>query len=129
MTTREQVGTGIRGVVYVIHFDRPYKVTRPDGRTVEVRHYIGWSSSKAMLRYRLAHHMAGRGSRLMAAVSKAGITWQVVAVFHDADRHFERLLHRRRDTPRWCPCCTETERRVRMLRRQLKVLNGKAVPA
>jgi hypothetical protein len=61
----------------------------------------------------------------MAAVSKAGIGWSVVAVFYQADRHFERLLHSRRDTKRWCPSCMDTRRHVQRLRRSLAALNGK----
>jgi hypothetical protein len=111
---RAQIGAGQLGVVYVLCFDRPYSQRR-GARTVAVRHYIGWSSSRAMLKRRLSYHAEGRGARLLAAVAAAGITWRVVAIFPAADRHFERWLHAKARTPDWCPRCQHTRRHVRRL--------------
>jgi hypothetical protein len=120
---RQRIGTGALGLVYVLHFDRPVLFTR-GGRTVEVRHYIGWSRSVAMLRRRLAHHADGQGARLLAAASAAGITWTRAATFHQADRHFERYLHASKRTPAWCPCCARerAERRPHVRVRRLRTI-------
>lgn len=123
---RARIGTGALGLVYLLHLDKPVLFER-GGRTVEVRHYIGWSRSVAMLRRRLAHHADGNGARLLAAASRAGITWTLAAVFRKADRHFERYLHASKRTPDWCPCCCReraerrTHTRVRRLRTILRL--------
>jgi predicted GIY-YIG superfamily endonuclease len=90
---------GERGTVYLIHFDANY---------AHARHYLGWAKS---LNKRLDHHRAGRGARLMAAVSRSGISWRVVRTWEDQDRAFERKLHRRKETPRLCPVCRAERRR------------------
>lgn len=87
----------MKGLVYLVHFDRPYK---------HASHYIGWSRQ---LEARLAHHRAGRGSTLMRAVSEAGIPWEVVRIWPDADRNFERRLKNMKNAPRLCPICSGEE--------------------
>lgn len=81
-------------VVYLLHFAAPYK---------HARHYVGYSER---LTERLAHHAAGRGARLMAAVSAAGIDYTVARVWKGADRTFERRLHRRNGAAPLCPVCS-----------------------
>ena len=81
-------------VVYLLHFAAPYQ---------HARHYLGWS---ACLRARLAHHLDGRGARLMAAVAGAGIDVTVARVWAGADRATERRLHRRKGNRTLCPICS-----------------------
>lgn len=84
--------TNVPGTVYLIHFDRPL---------CHARHYIGWA---AQLDRRLAHHAGGTGSKLMAAVARAGIGWQVARTW-PGDRFFERRLKNRKNAARLCPIC------------------------
>lgn len=81
------------GTVYLIHFDRPYR---------HAQHYIGWAKD---LEKRIAQHRSGNGSKLMAAVVKKGITFEVVRTWHNVDRHFERKLKNRRCAGQLCPLC------------------------
>lgn len=113
------IGTGQLGLVYVLCFDRPY-LSRKNDQPMEVRHYIGWTHSAAMLRRRLSHHRTGQGARLLDAVARAGIGWTVVAIFRHADRHFERWLHQLAKTNKWCPRCASTHRHIRRYRQRLR---------
>lgn len=83
-----------RQVVYLLHFATPYQ---------HARHYVGWSEQ---LEARLAHHREGRGARLMAAVSEAGIDFTVARLWQGADRAFERRLHNAGGKARLCPICS-----------------------
>lgn len=83
------------GTVYLIHFDRPLG---------HARHYVGWTED---LVERIRQHDRGNGARLMAAVTEAGIRWNVVRTWDDVDRHFERRLKRQKNTHRFCPICHE----------------------
>jgi hypothetical protein len=49
------------GVIYLLHFDRPYR---------HARHYCGWTND---LPARLADHAIGRGARLLEVVAAEGI--------------------------------------------------------
>ena len=81
--------------VYLIHFDPPYK---------HARHYLGWARN---IDKRVAHHLAGRGARLTQVAADVGIQMEMVRVWPDADRTFERELKNRKNTPKLCPRCTE----------------------
>src|SRR2546429_388192 len=48
-----------RGVVYLLHFDRPYR---------HAAHYTGWTSHPLD---RLDEHETGRGARLLAGITRA----------------------------------------------------------
>lgn len=78
---------------YLIHFETPLH---------HARHYLGYADDIAR---RLRQHRAGRGARLMAVVSEQGIDWQCVRVWVGEDRHFERRLKNRHESPRLCPVC------------------------
>jgi hypothetical protein len=93
-TDRRAVTFPTGSVVYLIHFATPYQ---------HARHYLGWSQC---LQARLAHHLAGRGARLMAAVAGAGIDVTVARVWEGADRTAERRLHNRRQNAALCPICS-----------------------
>lgn len=86
---------GVPGTIYLLHFERPYR---------HARHYIGWTK-KNCLNARLDHHRAGSGSRLMAAVSAAGITFTIARLW-TGTRNDERALKRKKNAPaRLCPIC------------------------
>lgn len=79
--------------VYLVHLEQP---------RAHARHYIGWSQN---LPRRIAHHRAGNGARLLAAVSAAGGRYVVARVW-TGTRTDERRLHRAKCSPRLCPICT-----------------------
>lgn len=84
-------------MIYVLHFEQPL---------AHARHYIGFTQGSWSYRLRLAHHRAGSGARLMAAVGKAGIRWQPVLTL-PGGRCEERRLKDRKDVgKRLCPVCT-----------------------
>lgn len=88
----------IPGTIYLLHFSRPF---------AHARHYIGWTTD---LEKRLATHRAGDGSRLLRAVVKSGITFEVARLWLEKTRDFERKLHRRKDTRKMCPICKASRR-------------------
>ena len=79
-------------IVYLLHFYLPYK---------HARHYLGSTDD---LTARLHQHATGRGARLLAVASAAGIHWTLVRAW-PGDRTRERKLknHHRRAL---CPLCT-----------------------
>lgn len=83
----------MNGIVYLLHFDPP---------VAHARHYLGWTQN---LGQRLADHRRGAGSPLVAAAVRAGATVELARQWDDVDRHFERRLKNRHETPRMCPVC------------------------
>lgn len=79
--------------IYLIHLDRPL--------SNHASHYCGWTTN---LSQRLAEHRAGTGSRFMAAVAEAGITWSVVRTWK-GDRREERRLKRTGKLWTYCERC------------------------
>lgn len=88
-------------MVYLIHFSTPYK---------HARHYIGYTDCLAA---RLRHHRAGTGSRLMKAVTEAGIGWKVARKWPEGTRTFERQLKDRHKASQLCPTCRREAKRGR----------------
>jgi predicted GIY-YIG superfamily endonuclease len=86
------VPVGRLGVVYLLHFDRPY---------VHARHYTGFATD---LDARLAKHAAGRGARLLEVVKDAGIGWRLARTW-PGTRATERALKRQGGASRRCPLC------------------------
>ena len=86
-------------MLYLLHFERPYH---------HARHYLGYSRDEKTLPKRIEHHANGTGSRLMAAVSAAGIGFAVVRTWADGDRNLERRLKDRKHGPKLCPLCRAT---------------------
>lgn len=80
------------GVVYLLHFDRPYR---------HARHYTGWTAD---LPARLADHGSGRGARLLEVVAGAGIGWRLARTW-TGGRALERALKRQGGAARRCPLC------------------------
>lgn len=83
-------------MVYLLHFREPYK---------GVQHYIGFAETPATFKRRLEHHRKGTGAKLMHAVAKAGIEFDVAVVWEDGDRNFERQLKNKKHSSRICPLC------------------------
>lgn len=81
-----------RGVVYLLHFERPYR---------HAKHYTGWTTD---LEARLAEHRAGRGARLLAVIGQAGIGWSLARTW-DGTKGRERQLKRTGGASRRCPMC------------------------
>lgn len=97
-------------LVYLIHFEAGLHVA--DNRYAQ--HYIGFVQNAHTLHNRMHCHRSGNGSRLMAAVTAAGIPWNIVRVWDDADRYFERKLKRTAKATVLCPvCASERGHRLR----------------
>jgi hypothetical protein len=90
------------GTVYLIHFHQPIGGHPRGGPRSFAQHYLGHAAD---LEARIAEHRRGQGSRLMAAVSAAGVGF-VVARTWPGDRALERQLKRRHDSPGLCPICS-----------------------
>lgn len=86
----------LNGQVYLICFDKHYH---------HAKHYIGFTD--AGVEQRLEKHRLGVGAKLLRAVSKADIEFDVVRIWEDVDRHFERKLKNRKNAKRLCPRCKE----------------------
>ncbi len=93
--------TDHRGIVYLIHFKTPFK---------HARHYIGFCEF-GNLEKRMEKHRNGNGSKLMAAVTAAGIEWEVAKIWENVDRGFERQLKNRNGASRFCPFCKDEKNR------------------
>jgi hypothetical protein len=83
------------GVIYMLHFDRPYR---------HARHYTGWVSASSGLTARLASHRTGHGARLLAVIRQAGITF-TLARTTTGDRATERAIKNAGGAVRYCPLC------------------------
>lgn len=86
--------------IYLLHFSEPYR---------HAQHYLGFvdtsrHSFEEALESRMEFHRKGRGSRLLKAVTAAGIDWVVVRTWKDGTRTEERQLKGRSST-RLCPIC------------------------
>jgi predicted GIY-YIG superfamily endonuclease len=88
-------------MVYLIHFDQPFK---------HARHYIGYAEND--LEQRIEKHKSGFGAKLMRAVTNAGIEWKVVRVWNEGDRTFERKLKNWKKSSCLCPECTGSKKKV-----------------
>ncbi len=88
---------GQSGVIYLLHFDRPYK---------HARHYTGWTDD---LETRLARHARGGGARLLAVAYAAGVRWQLARTW-PGPRARERQLKRQGGASRHCPLCRQSVR-------------------
>ena len=85
--------TGQPGVVYMLHFSRPYR---------HARHYVGWTED---LLDRLDAHATGRGARLVEVITQAGIGFTVVRIC-EGTRDTERAIKNDGGAVRFCPVCT-----------------------
>jgi predicted GIY-YIG superfamily endonuclease len=84
----------IIGSVYLVHFARCYN---------GAQHYLGFSTD---IPKRVKAHRAGRGSPLLKAVTKRGISWRVVRTWQRKDGYFEQSLKRNFALKDLCPVCS-----------------------
>jgi len=80
-------------MIYLLHFDQPYR---------HARHYLGFVESD--LEARLERHASGQGARLLAVLKAAGIGWSCVRTW-PGSRSFERQLKNQKRSTRLCPVC------------------------
>lgn len=92
-TTLSRAGHGPAGVVYLLHFDQPYR---------HARHYTGWTED---LLDRLDKHARGNGARLMNVISRVGIGFVLVRTC-EGTRVTERAIKNDGGAVRYCPLCT-----------------------
>ena len=85
--------TGQLGVIYMLHFDRPYR---------HARHYTGWTTD---LLDRLDQHAKGAGARLVAVIWHAGIGFTLIRICEGTRRN-ERAIKNAGGAVRFCPACT-----------------------
>jgi predicted GIY-YIG superfamily endonuclease len=85
--------SGPLGVVYLLHFTRPY---------AHARHYTGWTED---LLDRLDRHAAGSGARLVNVAMHAGIGFVLVRTC-EGTRATERAIKNSGGAVRFCPLCT-----------------------
>jgi hypothetical protein len=84
--------------VYLVHFSRRFK---------HAQHYMGFCE-KNNVAPRIERHRAGRGSRLLAAVTGARIPYRVSRLWRGTkfDRTFERKLKTNNRLADLCPACS-----------------------
>ena len=93
--------------VYLLHLQEPMsRGVSPAGKPLQAAHYIGFTE-KDELAGRMAEHMAGRGSHMLAAAVQRNIAWQIARIWKGprATRSFERQLKNRKHAPKLCPIC------------------------
>lgn len=90
-------------MVYLAHFDTPFK---------HCQHYIGWTSDENF-EARMKCHKANKGSKLLAALNKAGIGWNIVRTWPNEDGNFERKLKKQRNAHKHCPVCKVSRIKLR----------------
>ena len=88
------------GVIYMLHFDQPYK---------HARHYVGWTDD---LLDRLDTHARGHGARLVAVIGTPGSAspWSASARAPAASNAPSRT---QAEQVRYCPACTPHPRNGR----------------
>lgn len=84
------------GNVYLLHLEPGFAIT--GGRVA--RHYRGWTETDVDVR--VALHLAGSGSPLVRAAGAGGYKVTVGRTWPIVDRHLERRLKNRHETPRMC---------------------------
>lgn len=80
------------GFVYLIHFEH---------KLHHAQHYIGYTDN---VERRMKRHREGNGSKLISAITKVGIAWELVRVW-EGDRTLERKLKNRKKARDLCPIC------------------------
>jgi predicted GIY-YIG superfamily endonuclease len=79
--------------VYLICFSEPYH---------HARHYLGYAKN---VQSRYEKHKQGTGAKLLRAVNEANISYEIVRVWKNKDRGFERFLKNKKNSPKLCPRC------------------------
>ena len=88
---------GQLGVIYMLHFDRPYRHARQRGCRAGA---AGRRSSR---------RNAGHGARLVAVIWHAGIGFTCVRIC-EGTRRTERAIKNAGGAVRYCPACTPRPR-------------------
>jgi predicted GIY-YIG superfamily endonuclease len=101
---------GQLGVIYMLHFHRPYK---------HAMHYVGWTED---LMHRLDRHASGTGARLVEVIWQAGIGFTLIRTC-EGTRHTERAIKNAGGAVRYCPACT-----VRPLNGHWPPITGELIP-
>lgn len=86
--------------VYLLHFDAPLPRDRGEIHA-PVGHYLGFA---AHVELRLAHHRAGTGARITAALRRRGIGFELARTWVGG-RDLERRLKNRHEHGALCPLC------------------------
>lgn len=84
-------------MVYLLCFNKKFK---------HAQHYIGFVDGAHRLDARMTKHKKGQGSKLLAAVMKAGMSFVIARTWANGDRNFERMLKNRKNAKYLCPCCS-----------------------
>lgn len=84
----------VAGTIYLLHFDGPYR---------HAGHYLGWTAGEVDVR--VADHLAGRGSPLVAAAVAAKCDVKLVATWPTRTRRDERAEKKNGTLRRICPVC------------------------
>jgi hypothetical protein len=96
---------GYAGSVYLLHLERPLAGAQNQHGRPTSGHYIGWTARRSV-GPRVALHSAGQsGSKYMRQALREGIGFNLVRVWRDVDRNFERSLKLRKCAARLCPQC------------------------
>jgi hypothetical protein len=85
------------GTVYLLHLEPGLRITGARA----ARHHIGYTALP--VEDRLAQHLAGRDSPLVAAVISAAGAATLQRTRNDTNRQFERARGRRHEAARVCP--------------------------
>jgi hypothetical protein len=85
----------IDGTVYLLHFSGPVG---------HAQHYVGWTEGVDP-QPRFQRHLSGRGSPLVRAAIRLGLT-VTLACHVPGNRANERVLKRRKSTRDYCPLCS-----------------------
>ena len=96
LTKRKKSPTKRIGRVYILHLNRPHH---------HAKHYVGFTMNT--VEGRLNHHRRGIGSKFLKAVMGTGNNFELVRIFENADRHFERWVKDQKQTEGFCPVCAE----------------------
>lgn len=96
LSPAELAGAGL----YLLHFSPAYE---------HAQHYLGWA---AVIERRVAEHLRGVGSPLVAAAVAAGCRVELVRVWPGASRNDEAACKRSRNGRQRCPLCTSTPRGI-----------------
>ena len=80
-------------MIYLLHFDPPYK---------HAGHYLGYTED---VDARVRSHLSGRGSPLVRAAVAAGSEVKIVRTWPEGTRTMERALKKQGSSSHLCPLC------------------------
>jgi hypothetical protein len=100
----------LEGLVYLLHFEQLYVPYPGAAPCACAGHYTGFAAGGPQaLKRRLAKHGTAAGARLMLAVARAGIGWELARTW-PGTRRLERRLKAQGGARRRCPLCGVTPR-------------------